>query len=239
MVLSSARVATLVACAIVVSCSTDGSSGAAGDCAAPLPDVPAGPVAESCIDALPKVLTASGEVDDAVYQHLAASLGRADGSGARRIATRSAACNDDQSYGWSHGRARPFLVDEEAQKQHGGPFSQPVAVGRSVGTQGSESDIGAVIAFADGALRWPRELVARHRGEADQRLGHGQQRRGEPTDADGGRGEPRRYGPLVYDGQSGSTEPIGAGPDGKSDLDFGGSWATAGRPFAVSGTNVP
>ncbi|RYZ66032.1 MAG: hypothetical protein EOP08_05720 [Proteobacteria bacterium] len=47
-----------------------------------------------------------------------------------------------------------------------------------------------------------------------------------------------RYGPFVYDGQQGSTEPVGPGPDGNDELDFGGSWATAGRPFAVTGTNV-
>ena len=47
-----------------------------------------------------------------------------------------------------------------------------------------------------------------------------------------------RYGPFVYRGKAGDSPPIGPGPDGKSTFDFGGSWATAGRPFGVTATNV-
>lgn len=47
-----------------------------------------------------------------------------------------------------------------------------------------------------------------------------------------------RYGPFEFKGYNGSSPPIGPGPDGKSAFDFGGSWATAGRPFAVTATNV-
>ncbi|MDB5220603.1 MAG: hypothetical protein JWO86_8530 [Myxococcaceae bacterium] len=204
---------------------------------APSPSSPpcaAGPVAEgpvgaSCLDALPRVLTASGAIDPPTYQHLAQSLGRADGiafrfgpdatcvqNGPPRAPTAWAAphrfcptenpgwgegytyevggaCNDDAAYGstqgpvvfdadapegsgvdwlqymaygynvmayrpvpsWTWGGAAraPFFTDAKALAAHGGPFSQPVAVGRSPGNQQSENDQGAVIAFADGALQ--------------------------------------------------------------------------------------
>ena len=47
-----------------------------------------------------------------------------------------------------------------------------------------------------------------------------------------------RYGPFEFQGYKGKSPPIGPGPDGFSAFDFGGSWATAGRPFSVSATNV-
>ncbi len=47
-----------------------------------------------------------------------------------------------------------------------------------------------------------------------------------------------RYGPFVYIGKGYQTPPVGPGPDGSSAFDFGGSWATAGRPFGVTATNV-
>jgi hypothetical protein len=47
-----------------------------------------------------------------------------------------------------------------------------------------------------------------------------------------------RYGPFVYQGASGASPAIGPGPKGKDAFDFGGSWATAGRPFGVTATNV-
>ena len=47
-----------------------------------------------------------------------------------------------------------------------------------------------------------------------------------------------RYGPFEFQGYKGKSPPIGPGPDGTRAFDFGGSWATAGRPFSVSATNV-
>ena len=183
----------------------------------------------ACLDALPRLITSSGAIDDAAYQHLAANLGHADGIALRYgpdatcvqggpsraplawaaphrqcaqgnpgygVGTTyeaGGACDDDLYYGstqgpvvfdadapdsdgvdwlqymsygfsvlqyrpvpsWTWGaRARaPFFTDKDALAAHGGPFSQPVAVGRSPGDDKSENDQGAVIAFADGALR--------------------------------------------------------------------------------------
>ncbi|MBW7935223.1 MAG: hypothetical protein H3C62_16775, partial [Gemmatimonadaceae bacterium] len=49
-----------------------------------------------------------------------------------------------------------------------------------------------------------------------------------------------RYGMFQYRNfdPTRNVDPIGPGPDGKDAFDFGGSWATAGFPFAVTSTNV-
>ena len=197
--------------------------------AAPAPII-ASAVPAACLDALPRVLDASGNVDPTLYQALAAKLGRADGiafrygpdatcvqGGPPRAPLSWAAphkpcnngnpgygagytyevggtCNDDAGYGstqgpvvfdadkqesdgvdwiqymgygfnvmqyrpmpsWTWGgRARaPFFTNQDALAAHGGlPFAQPVSVGRSAGNFQTENDQGAMIGFADGALR--------------------------------------------------------------------------------------
>jgi len=46
-----------------------------------------------------------------------------------------------------------------------------------------------------------------------------------------------RYGPVIYHTNGGAQ--YGMGPDGQAMFEFGGAYQTTGRPFQVSGANVP
>ena len=46
-----------------------------------------------------------------------------------------------------------------------------------------------------------------------------------------------RYGPVVYATNGGAV--FGMGPDGQAPFEFGGAYALSGKPFQLSGSNVP
>jgi hypothetical protein len=46
-----------------------------------------------------------------------------------------------------------------------------------------------------------------------------------------------RYGPIIYHTNGGAS--YGMGPDGQAEFEFGGAYSTTGKPFQVSGSNVP